>query len=134
MYICHSLVPVACFDKPSCYDQGPQTFSDQHGIGDTLFTFTYPAPSRHFPYFRSNWRQLQWTLEDSDLDVASVDYYGGKICTIFIGYDSFNLHIFSNVCFRVLRKKKIVFILTGPKSWVCISGTTVNRVNLNVPS
>lgn len=67
------MILAACYEIPTCYDQEFLDFWDTHPVGDTLFTMMYPTPTYHFPVdFRTDWQDLTWSLDESDLDVAAV--------------------------------------------------------------
>ena len=42
-------------------------------MGDTLFDMKFPSPVYHYPVdFRSNWQDLTWSLDDTDLSEGEV--------------------------------------------------------------
>ena len=44
-----------------------------------LFVMKHPAPTYHFSVdFRPDWQLLTWTMDDTDLAEAELDYEQGK--------------------------------------------------------
>ena len=79
----YCLLSDGCFQIPTCSNQGPKTFTDQHGVGSTLFTLSSPNPTDPFDDFSTTWQGLQWSLVSSSLDVASVSGCKQSIMGIF---------------------------------------------------
>ena len=72
---CYSYLSAdACFQIPLCQNQTYHNFEDTHPVGDTLFEMQYPEPSLHFDAFSTVWQGLTWTMDDTDLSEADVDY------------------------------------------------------------
>ena len=120
----------ACYEIPTCYDQEYLDFWDTHPVGDTLFDLKFPSPTYHFSsQFRSDWLDLHWSIDDTDLDVAEivqVEPNDGKIVHVLLYRNIILLLIICSITlyhsYKILFQSCLALLLPryGPTCFPCI--------------